>query len=146
MPFNTILLALPLVTLLAAASHLAIAKDSAPAATPYRPSLANPAELPAPGWLEFEAGWQRLSGGEDPRRDSLPVMAKLAFSERRGAFAELDAGTRAGTAATRQYMLGGSCSLNPRLVLDLGVACGLTAASADWSVAFDVTGLAAHLW
>lgn len=254
-------LALLTATLLVA-SPPACAGDAVPTATPYRPSLANPAELPQPGWLELEAGWQRQNGGEDLRRDSLPLTAKLAFNPhwglllgteldvqrtetdhtghrgngdttlivkhliggdaatrgawgveagvklatapqtlgsgktdyllnlvysvdglgnrldlnlgatqlgaeedglgrtqtswaaslsrplgaRWGAFAELSGSDRTGTAATRQYMLGGSYSLNPRLVLDLGLSRGLTAATPDWGAAFGVTWLASRLW
>lgn len=50
------------------------------AVTPYRPSVSSPAALPAPGWLDVEFGWQRAKGGEDKRRDSFPVAAKLAFN------------------------------------------------------------------
>lgn len=50
------------------------------AATPYRPTVANPAELPAPGWLEVEAGWLR-NAGDGPTRNALPYTAKLAFNE-----------------------------------------------------------------
>lgn len=50
------------------------------AATPYRPTVANPAELPAPGWLEVEAGGLRDSG-DGPTRNALPYTAKLAFTE-----------------------------------------------------------------
>jgi len=52
-----------------------------PSATPYRPTVSNPAELSAPGWLEFEAGGLRQKGGELKRRDSIPYLAKVAFSE-----------------------------------------------------------------
>lgn len=51
-----------------------------PAATPYRPTVANPAELSEPGWLEIEAGWTRESG-QGAKREALPYTAKLAFSE-----------------------------------------------------------------
>lgn len=50
------------------------------AATPYRPSVSNPAELSAPGWLEIEMGWARIRGN-DMRRESLPYTAKIAFDE-----------------------------------------------------------------
>ena len=56
------------------------ASAEAPAATPYRPSVANPAELPAPGWLEVEAGAVRTQGGDAAREDSLPYTLKYAFS------------------------------------------------------------------
>jgi hypothetical protein len=56
------------------------AADDAPAATPYRPTVSNPANLSEPGWLEVELGWQRVHGGSDKQRDSVPVLAKLAFT------------------------------------------------------------------
>jgi len=261
MRYNVISLVLTLATLLVA-SPLARAQDSTPATTPYRPSVANPAELSAPGWLELEAGWQRLHGGDDLRRDSLPLTAKLAFNdrwglllgtelavqrtdadhmrhsgsgdttltlkhllggdaagsgawgveagvklptapdtlgsgktdyllnviysvdglgnrldvnvgttemgaeeadlgrlqhawaaslsralnERWGVFAELSGSERSGTGPGRQYMLGTSHNLNRRVVLDLGVARGLTPATPDWGAFLGVTWLAARLW
>ncbi len=61
------------------AAALARAADSQPAATPYRPSVSAPAALPEPGWLDVEFGAQRIKGGGDKLRDSLPFAAKLAF-------------------------------------------------------------------
>jgi hypothetical protein len=58
---------------------LAAAADEI-ATTPYRPTVSNPAALPRPGWLEVEAGALRASGGELSRRDSIPYLAKLAFT------------------------------------------------------------------
>lgn len=55
-----------------------------PGVTPYRPTLSNPADLSVPGWLELEMGWQRVEGGGDTQRDSMPLLAKLAFSENWG--------------------------------------------------------------
>lgn len=54
--------------------------DGMPPATPYRPTLSNPAELSAPGWLEIEAGWLRTRS-QDVRRQALSYTAKLAFDE-----------------------------------------------------------------
>ncbi len=73
------------ITLLLGAALAQIAGTQAvlaaePAATPYRPTLSNPAELSAPGYLELEAGWQRETGGGE-RRAALPWLAKYAFSE-----------------------------------------------------------------
>jgi hypothetical protein len=65
---------------LMSAAMTAAAADDAPAATPYRPTVSNPADLSEPGWLEVELGWQRVHGGSDKQRDSLPVLAKLAFT------------------------------------------------------------------
>lgn len=52
-----------------------------PSATPYRPSVANPAALPVPGYVEIEAGFERTKDVEPKRRDSLPVLFKYAFTE-----------------------------------------------------------------
>lgn len=57
------------------------AADDEPAATPYRPSVAGGAYLSRPGWLEVEFGAQRLGGKHTERRDSLPVLGKLALDE-----------------------------------------------------------------
>jgi len=59
----------------------AYAEEREPTATPYRPTVSNPADLSEPGWLEMEFGWQRIKGGSDKQRDSFPVLAKLAFTE-----------------------------------------------------------------
>lgn len=75
MPPLSRLVLLGLIAVLAPLAHA----DELPAATPYRPTLANPAELPAPGWLELEGGWLRSRAG-DARRTSLPYTAKLAFN------------------------------------------------------------------
>lgn len=63
-------------------------------ATPYRPTVSNPADLPVPGWLEVEMGWQRINGGGDKRRDSVPALAKLAFSEDWGVLVGSELGVR----------------------------------------------------
>ena len=60
------------------------AEETEPTVTPYRPTLSNPADLSEPGWLEMEMGVQRIQGGSDLRRDSVPILAKLAFSENWG--------------------------------------------------------------
>lgn len=53
------------------------------AVTPYRPSVSSPAQLPVVGQLEFELGY--LGAHDDgARRDSLPYLFKLAFSEQWG--------------------------------------------------------------
>ncbi len=263
MSTSTYALALPLlVAALAATSPIARAQGQESSVTPYRPTAANPAELPAPGWLELEAGWQRQQGGSDRRRDSLPVTAKLAFSERWGVllgtelglrstdldnkhysgtgdttlivkhliggdpgqngawgveagaksptasenlgsgrtdylltliysldalgnrldvnagatrlgavdpgqermqygwatslsrplndswgvFGELSGTRNTGGDTTRQYMLGGTYNMSKRVVLDFGMARGLTAATPDWSAFFGVSLLSARLW
>ena len=52
-----------------------------PAATPYRPTISNPAELPEPGWLDAELGWQYVAKGANVRRHSMPYLLKFAFNE-----------------------------------------------------------------
>lgn len=76
--------ALPLAAgmLLVAAAAPAYSGEE-PSATPYRPTVSNPAALPVPGYLEVEAGFLRARN--DPRRrDSLPVLFKYAFTENVG--------------------------------------------------------------
>lgn len=51
--------------------------------TPYRPTVSNPAELPQPGWIEWEFGLDRQHDGA-LRRHALPYAAKLAFDENWG--------------------------------------------------------------
>jgi hypothetical protein len=60
------------------------AEEVTPTATPYRPTVSNPAALSEPGWLELELGGQTTKGGADQRRSSLPFLAKLAFTENWG--------------------------------------------------------------
>ena len=67
--------ALP-VLLLAGAARAA---DGDAAITPYRPSVSNPAQLPAVGQLEFELGGLH-SRADGATRSSLPYLFKLAFS------------------------------------------------------------------
>lgn len=60
-------------------THLAGAEEIV--ATPYRPTLSNPAELSAPGWLEVEMGVARSKGGENQRQNNQPHTLKYAFSQ-----------------------------------------------------------------
>ena len=56
-----------------------------PRATPYRPTVSNPAQLPVPGYLEVEVGWQTLKDKvTDAHRHSVPARLKLAFTDRVG--------------------------------------------------------------
>jgi hypothetical protein len=80
----------PFAAALLLASGPAAWAQEAGAVTPYRPSVSTPAQLPAPGQLEFEAGVLSTKGG-DGRRDSLPVLFKLAFSEQWGVLVGGDA-------------------------------------------------------
>jgi len=55
-----------------------------PAVTPYRPTVSNPADLSAPGWLEAELGGQRSYNEDRSRNDSVPWVLKYAFDENHG--------------------------------------------------------------
>ena len=71
----------------------AMAGDADPVA-PYRPSVSSPAQLPVPGQLEMEAGGLRVrsgTGAAAARRDSLPLLLKLAFSSEWGLLLGADA-------------------------------------------------------
>ena len=59
------------------------AQADEPAATPYRPTVSNPAQLPVPGWIEIEAGVQDSREPDGPQQ-SLPYLLKLAFTDRFG--------------------------------------------------------------
>jgi len=67
-----------MLVLLAVCSSYALAAEE-PAASPYRPTVSNPAALSEPGWLELELGLQRVHGGDNKRRDGLPFLVKYAF-------------------------------------------------------------------
>jgi Putative MetA-pathway of phenol degradation len=62
-------------------SAVARAEDGGPAVVPYRPSVATPAQLPAAGWPELEAGGAWAKGGDTARSFSSPVTFKLAWSD-----------------------------------------------------------------
>ncbi|HEY2394677.1 MAG TPA: hypothetical protein VGH81_01680 [Rudaea sp.] len=59
-------------------------QDSEPSATPYRPTVSNPADLPVPGWLEGEFGGLHTAGEDHSRADSVPWLLKYAFDENHG--------------------------------------------------------------
>lgn len=65
-----------------------------PDATPYRPGVATPAALSAPGWLEVEMGSERTKIGRGQRSDALPYSLKLAFTPDWGIRIEGDAWLR----------------------------------------------------
>ena len=85
----------PIVAALLASLCLSSAwADDAPAATPYRPTVSNPAELSAPGWLEVEAGLARTKGGDSAWQNDTPWLLKLAFTEDFGVLLGGDARVR----------------------------------------------------
>jgi hypothetical protein len=72
-----------LVSLALSAVAAPLHAQDGPPITPYRPSVSSPAQLPAPGQLEFELGGLSTKTGDD-RRASLPYTFKLGFSEQWG--------------------------------------------------------------
>lgn len=80
---------LSLTLMLAVAAGGACAADAG-SVTPYRPSVSTPAQLPAVGQLEYEAGLLGTKDGGE-RRDSIPMLFKLAFSEQWGVLVGGDA-------------------------------------------------------
>ena len=55
-----------------------------PGVTPYRPTVSNPADLPAPGWVEAEVGGLRSNNEDHSRNDNVPWLLKYAFDENYG--------------------------------------------------------------
>ncbi len=74
------LLILPAIAL--ATASAGARADDAPAVVPYRPTLSTPADLPAPGYPELEAGYLHPRGGDSARRESLPMTFKLVWDPR----------------------------------------------------------------
>jgi hypothetical protein len=52
--------------------------------TPYRPTVSNPADLSAPGWVEAEVGGLRSYNEDNSRNDAVPWLLKYAFDENYG--------------------------------------------------------------
>jgi len=74
-------LAVAVCAILVGGGAVARAQDGGPAVVPYRPSVATPAELPAPGWPELEAGGAWAKAGDSARSFSSPVTFKLAWDD-----------------------------------------------------------------
>lgn len=74
-------LAITIAAVCLAGGPAAHARDDGPAVVPYRPSVATPADLPAPGWPELEVGVQGAKGGDTARSQSSPVSFKLAWND-----------------------------------------------------------------
>lgn len=71
----------PVISLLLVAMPMVCVAEEEPI-SPYRPSVSNSAQLPAVGQLELELGM--LTASSDSRRQSLPYLMKLAWSEQWG--------------------------------------------------------------
>jgi len=108
------------------------AQDGGPAVVPYRPSVATPAQLPAPGWPELEAGGAWAKGGDTARSFSSPVTFKLAWGDSwailigtdtydwQRAYDGSTAHSGGNTTLTLKYKL--PVNKNPALGAELGVA------------------------
>lgn len=55
--------------------------DEEAEATPYRPTVSNPAALSAPGWLEVELGFLDIKNPDSTRTKTAPYILKYAFSK-----------------------------------------------------------------
>lgn len=117
--------AIPLLILSLLLAPLAQAQDGDPV-LPYRPSVASPAQLPAPGQLEFEAGGLSTKTG-DARRASLPYTFKLAFTPAWGLLLEGEGYVRARDDTGRRETGVGDTTLvlKRAFVLDSATALGL---------------------
>lgn len=118
-------LALPFISLALLLAPLAQAQDGDPV-LPYRPSVASPAQLPAPGQLEFELGGLSTQTG-DARRASLPYAFKLAFTPEWGLLLEGEGYVRARDDTGRRETGVGDTTLvlKRAFLLDSATALGL---------------------
>lgn len=65
------------------ASDAADANDT-PSVTPYRPTVSDPANLSAPGWLELESGVASTHDPDGTHTTTAPYLLKYAFDADRG--------------------------------------------------------------
>lgn len=93
--------------------------------TPYRPTVTNPAALSAPGWIELETGALAQNDKDGSRRDSIPYLAKLAFTPDFGVLLGGDVYVSQTANGTRTSGTGDTTlMLKHRLVLDSASALG----------------------
>lgn len=93
--------------------------------TPYRPSVSTPAQLPTPGQLELELGGL-ASKTEGRRRDSLPYLFKLGFSQQWGVLLGGEAFVSSREEGTRSRGVGDtSVTLKRAFLIQEGTAFGL---------------------
>jgi hypothetical protein len=120
---------LPLALLLACIANGARAAEPG-TVTAYRPSVSTSAQLPAVGQLEYEAGFLSTRDG-DTRRDSMPVLFKLAFSPQWGVLVGGDAYVSARDAGgARAHGLGDTqVVLKRAFLVDSATAFGLELAA-----------------
>jgi len=102
--------------------------DDQPTVTPYRPTVSNPADLPVPGWLEFELGALSDRAADATRVDTLPWLLKYAFNENSGLLFGGNAYGRVRAAGESQSGFGDTfIEWKQRLPLREGVAFGVEA-------------------
>jgi hypothetical protein len=71
--------------LVVAGSHAYADDDeSDPSVVPYRPTVSNPADLSAPGWIEGEFGGLHTRNEDRSIDDTVPWLLKYAFDENHG--------------------------------------------------------------
>ena len=93
--------------------------------TPYRPTVSNSAALSEPGWLELEVGVASQHDKDGSRQNSLPYLAKLAFTPDFGVLLGGDAYVSQTANGTRTSGTGDTTlMLKHRLVLDSASALG----------------------
>ncbi len=68
-------------TLLSTAAASAADSGDELKATPYRPTVSNPADLPVPHHFEWEAGGYEERDADDARHFSVPYLLKYAFTD-----------------------------------------------------------------
>jgi hypothetical protein len=125
----------PLVAPAAASAAAALALAAAagcvhadePSAVPYRPTAANPADLPAAGYAEMEFGYLHGEGGDPPRTDSLPTLLKFGIDDRFAFLVGTDAWSRQREADGSTVGSGGdvALTLKQRIAVRDGLAFGL---------------------
>jgi hypothetical protein len=76
--FKSLLPAIAIGIIVLATSNPVIAEITS--VMPYRPTVSNPADLPAPGWIEVEGGFNRLRPGDGSHEISYPFQVKFALS------------------------------------------------------------------
>lgn len=102
--------------------------DDQPGVTPYRPTVSNPADLSAPGWLELEAGALSVHAADATRTDTLPWLLKYAFNENSGLLLGGNAFDRLRGAGQRDSGFGDTfLEWKQRLPVSDGVAFGFEA-------------------
>ena len=103
-------------------------QDDEPSVTPYRPSVANPAVLPVPGYLELELGGLSVHAEDGSRTDTVPWLLKYAFTENSGLLLGGDAIDRLRYAGTQKSGIGDTyLEWKGRLPVKEGIALGLEA-------------------